>query len=433
MFRGVDWISFLARRFRQSRDGAVAIQVAILAVVLIGASALAVEIGFVYYKQRQMQAVADAAATGGAVALSDPTPDPVGEARSIAGRLNFVNGVDGVAVTVNHPPLHGALVGDTSAVEVIVQQPQRLAMANLVTGTYGGGPHVWTVSATAVASANRAGSSCIIALDSGVCTSTPAITIRNNAIIQPPPCGQHCGIAVNSSCNNALVVYENAEINAPVWVNGRWQLMSNAKLNCTPKTQGAPRVPDPYAGVVFSTAGLVTRTQPGNCSTCDLLPGYYPVGLSYSNRQTLNLAPGTYYIGTKLILQNNVTVNATGGVTLVIDGNYAISIGNNARLNVTAPTSGATKGIAIASIRTASPTVTQTFSNNAILNVDGAIYFPNQTAYFSNNAIINLTACNQLIAKRIDYQNNATLSDTGCPSVGGTPVAGGSGVVQLME
>jgi hypothetical protein len=28
---------------------------------------------------------------------------------------------------------------------------------------------------------------------------------------------------------------------------------------------------------------------------------------------------------------------------------------------------------------------------------------------------------------------NAAISDTGCPSVGGTPVAGGSGLVQLTE
>ncbi len=39
-------ITALASRFSQSRDGSVAIQVGLLAVVLIGTSALAVEIGF---------------------------------------------------------------------------------------------------------------------------------------------------------------------------------------------------------------------------------------------------------------------------------------------------------------------------------------------------------------------------------------------------
>ena len=141
------WITAQAIKVREARNGAVAIQVGLLAVVLIGFSALAVEIGFAYSKQRQMQTVADAAATGGAAALSDTVPDPTGEARSIAGRLGFVSGVSGVVVTVNHPPLNGVHVGDTNSVEVIVQQPQTLSMANLVTSWYGTGPKVWTVAA----------------------------------------------------------------------------------------------------------------------------------------------------------------------------------------------------------------------------------------------------------------------------------------------
>ena len=50
-----------------------------------------------------------------------------------------------------------------------------------------------------------------------------------------------------------------------------------------------------------------------------------------------------------------------------------------------------------------------------------------------NNVIINATSCNQFVAKKIDFRNNAALVDTGCPSAGGTPVVGGSGLVQLVE
>lgn len=421
-----------AVRFGRSGNGAVAIQAAILAVVLIGMSALGVEIGFIYFKQRQMQSVADAAATGGAAAIGDAVPDPTGEARSIAGHLSFHNGVNGVSVTVNHPPLHGTHVGDTNSVEVIVQQPQTLRMADLVTSWYGSGPLTWTVSASAVATANASGTACIVALDPSDC-STPAINIRNNAIIQPAPCANHCGVAANSSCSNALSVSNNAQINAPVFVHGKWVLGNNAKLNCTPKTQGAPTVTDPYAGVVFSAVGLAPRIQPGGNSPYNLVPGNYSAGLNYGNNVVLNFAAGVYYVGTRLSLGNSVTVNATAGVTIVINGNYAMNVGNNAIINITAPTTGATKGIAIASIRTATSTVTQLFSNNTTLNVSGAIYFPNQIAQFDNNVTIKATNCNQFIARKISYQNNAALVDTGCPSFGGTPVAGGSGLIQLTE
>ena len=345
-----------------------------MAVVLIGMSALSVEIGLAYYKQRQMQAVADAAATGGATAISDPAPDPTGEARSIAGRLSFQNGVDGVVVTVNHPPLHGAHIGDTNSVEVIIHQPQTLSMANLVTSwsPYGtAGPHIWTVSASAVATANAAGTACIIALDESACNSTPAINIWNNAIIQPAPCANRCGLAVNSNCSNALNVENGAQINAPVFVHGRWVLGVNAKLNCTPKTQGANAVPDPYAGVVFS-APPALLSQPGNAHFTNTAGHYGSV--SYPNGATVSFDAGVYYM-TRLTLGNNATVNATGGVTLVITGDNAISLGNNSRLNITAPTTGTTQGIAIASIRTAASTTTQVFSNNQILNIKGAMYF----------------------------------------------------------
>ncbi len=67
----LSWFTALASRFRRSQDGSVAIQVGLLAVVLIGMSGLGVEIGYAYFKQRQMQTVADAAATGAAAALSD--------------------------------------------------------------------------------------------------------------------------------------------------------------------------------------------------------------------------------------------------------------------------------------------------------------------------------------------------------------------------
>ena len=164
----------------------------------------------------------------------------------------------------------------------------------------------------AVATANVTGTACIIALDPGnTCDSTPAINIKNNAIIQPKPCANHCGVAANSSCTNALVVANNAQINAPVFVHGQWQLGTNAKLNCTPKTQGAAPVKDPYADVMFSTVGLTPRTQPTK-APYSLLPGRYLSGLNYNNNEILNFAPGVYYFDSKLNLGNSVVVNATG-------------------------------------------------------------------------------------------------------------------------
>ena len=60
----------LARNFLQAKDGAVAIQMALIMVVLIGMGALATDIGYALFVQRQLQSAADASAFSAAIAQS---------------------------------------------------------------------------------------------------------------------------------------------------------------------------------------------------------------------------------------------------------------------------------------------------------------------------------------------------------------------------
>ncbi len=55
-------MSALVEQLRCRNDGSVAIQLALLLVVVIGMAALGVEITFLLFKHRQMQSAADAAA-----------------------------------------------------------------------------------------------------------------------------------------------------------------------------------------------------------------------------------------------------------------------------------------------------------------------------------------------------------------------------------
>lgn len=431
------WIAPWLQKLRESLHGTVAIQMGLIFVALIGMGALSVDIGFAYYKHRQMQSAADAAAFGAAIAESNNENfNAINlEAFALAAQAGFVNGVNGVRVTPHIPPVSppasAADAANPAAVQVIITQPQTLHLAGVL---YSG---AFTLSAQAVAAAGSSGSYCMLALDQTACG---AVTIENNAIVQPLPCDDHCGVAANSSCGSAIVLKNNAQINGPVSTVGNWSLSNNAKLNCTPKKSGASRVNDPYKNVSLPASPLPSCPSPSPLScplvctsllpctslsgTVNLTPGRYKGGWNYSNNVTLNLAPGVYYIDNQLSLQNNVTVNATGGVTLVLNGNYPMNLGNNTIINITAPANGPTAGLAIASIRT--NTQTQTFSNNVTLNMKGALYFPNGQAYFSNNAIIKSTTCTQLIAGTIDYQNNATLDDSQCKAVGGSPIGGGA-------
>ena len=114
-------IAALARNIRESREGAVAIHMALIFTALIGMGALASDIGFALYKHRQMQSAADAAAYGAAIAKSTGYPATLAtEAYADAAAVGFVNGANGVTITVNNPPASGPNTTNTSAVEVII-------------------------------------------------------------------------------------------------------------------------------------------------------------------------------------------------------------------------------------------------------------------------------------------------------------------------
>lgn len=409
----------LAQKLRRSRQGAVAIMMGFMLVVMIGISALGVEMGFAYYKQRQMQSAADAAALGAGIAIGKGYPADVAlQARALTAAVGYVDGADDVTVTVNRPPATGAHAADPNAVEVLVSQPQTLSLVTLFRSG------LFTIRVRAVSIQTNTGSFCVLGLDTA---ASGAVRIKNNGVVS----SIDCGVGVNSSSNTALILNNNARIDGPVSVVGNWSLANGAAL--TYETPPYPRhnasaLQDPYQTVALPGAlGPLQFQPPCPLTICPTLqPGHYLLGLNYSGK-TLNLNQGVYYIDTKLQLSNNVTVNATGGVTIVINGNYAMNIGNNVTFNITAPANGPTAGLAFASIRTATSTVTQKFANNVILNLNGAIYFPNQIVQFDNNATITSGACGQVIARVVELQNNANLKNQ-CSH----PIKSG-GATQLVE
>lgn len=406
-------ISALVQRLFSSREGSVAIQIGIGLAVLAGTVGLGTEGTVLIYKHRQMQSAADSAALSGAMALTQVYPrDPQSEARAVAARLGFVHGADAVNVTVNVPPLSGGQAGNAGAVEVVISQPQDLAMLRMF-----GGDSV-NVGTRSVATRSATGRFCILALDM---TSNQSMYVSNNAALTDP----NCGVAVNSNSNTALVLSNNAVIEGPIITRGAISLANNARTGAPekPVIEHGAAVQDPYADVQLQSPPACTG-QSGSGSnnvTRNLTPGHFCNGWDFKNNVTLNLAPGTYYVDSKLSLKNNVVVNATGGVTLVVNGNYAIDIANNATINLTAPTSGDYAGMAFFGRRDATSTVLQKFSNNAILNIEGAIYFPNQVLEIDNNGTTHANGCTHAVARKIQFMNNATLSNN-CEGTGVKPI-----------
>lgn len=401
-------------RFLADASGATAAVFALALPVLIGVGALAIDVGVWSIKSRQAQGVADQAAYSAAVADSVGS-DGTTEGQAIAAGLGYVNGTDGVTVTVSNPPTSGAYAGSTTYWQVTIQQPQALGLAAYFIST------TPNVVARAVAGVNSGGS-CFIALSP---TAANAIRFQENAEMLNP----RCGLYANSSADNSIRCDPNCIISGSLYTVGEVDWKKGSPPG--PVSEGQEPFADPYADVPKTIpSGMPCKplvTTGGN-----YLPGRYCDGFSLPNnvsgvQQTLNLAPGVYYIEKQFLLTNNYTINGTGGVTLVFSVPRArdFNIGNNNIFEITAPTSGPYGGIAMMSVAGTYPV---TFENNTNAQIQGALYFPNQPLVMKNN--LDNTRCTQLVALTIELLQNATTQNN-CPGSGIRGIDGGK--IALVE
>jgi hypothetical protein len=412
-------IASVCRESLASRHGGVAIHLGLAAVALLGISGLGSEITFLLYKHRQMQVVADSAAISAAAAhlrgLNATT-----EARAVAADLGFVDGVGQVTITVNTPPATGPHATNQSAVEVIVDQPQHMGVVGVIRSP------LFSVHARAVAQRAMQAPICMLALNR---SASAAVHFNNNA----GATSLTCGVAANSNAYNALQVDNNGYVDGPVSVVGEWQLGTNSHLNGSPLINHAPLVPDPYANVSLQMPSPCNTPLPtpqcehghtNNCIITFTQGGCYS-SLDYKNGEIVNLAAGTYFINGAVDIQNNVQFNAATGVTIITGGSFDIK--NNMSLNITAPTSGPYAGLALVGLRDNGNSVT--LNNNAAINIQGAMYFPNQAINVQNNGATGGT-CGQIVAGTLNLANNVTLNNN-CAGTGVTSMY--TSLSQLVE
>lgn len=396
----------------RNQQGSVMVLTALAATVLVAFCGLACDVAILYAQRQAMQNSADAAALAAAHAYATGnSAGYVTEGRGNAALAGFTNGLSGATVSINLPPSQGAYKNTQGYVEARISQPASPVFMGLIM------PPAWqaTVTATAVATtsggAGQSGSYCVLGLDS---SAAATVSLANNADL--PNAG--CGVASNSTSATGLTLSNNAIIAGSAAIGGSaYALSNNAQIQGSVAT--AITTPDPYANVMPPSPPACTgQTSSGkNNVTVNLTPGHFCSGLNFSNNATVSMAAGTYYIDQQFSFSNNAVLNAACGVTIVINGTYAINIGNNAIINVTAPNSGTLSGIAFMGPRNGTAATNQVFSNNTTLNIKGAIYFPSQTVSMENNASSGANGCVQVIGDRLYFSNNANLP-TNCSGVG---------------
>jgi Putative Flp pilus-assembly TadE/G-like len=351
----------------EGQRGQVLPLVAICLAVLMGFAAMAIDVGFLEYRQRQQQNAADAAAVGGAQQLVySGCVSGAGDAaaQSDSSTNGFTNGTNGVVVTVNNPPATGPYAGNNCAVQVQITNNQTQTFFSRIFGFT-----AMPESTQAVAAALANNNDCAYLLDR---TATPDF---HGAKIN----GAGCGMIINGS---------------PTFDGGGIALSSigyagTATIHGNPFTLASPMPALPAADPCPEIAGCnYLANNPPSTTNCTALtatgssinPGCYSsISGSFS---TMN--PGLYVLTGPVSLSGG-TVTGSGVTIDVADGGSLDMHGITGDL--TACTSSCTGG-AVSNVlyyQPSSNTNSMTFAGPQS-TYSGLIYAPGADVTYDGNA-----------------------------------------------
>jgi Flp pilus assembly protein TadG len=402
---------------KDDESGATAVFTGVLMVVALGFVGLGVDVGVGYNAKRVAQNAADSAAYSAGVGKMSGAPNVADQARAIAAQYGLAHGTDGVAVAVNTPPLTGSKAGNGQAVEVVITRPGRRFFSGFFTSG------ATTIRARAVAVAGTAGDACVLALNPTVAASvldTGTADVNLNG----------CSLFSNSSSSSALTMKGGALMSASaIGLVGGYDKSGNSTLIGTDGIRtGQSAMADPYANVKEPTpSGCNANNNPGGNVTYN--PTTFCNGLTINAGVTVTLNPGVYFIdrgaltvnGGATLIGNNVTIVLTSST----GSDYAtVQINGNADVDVSAPTTGDTAGVAFFQSRKAPSGTVNKFNGGSTQTIKGAIYFPKQTVSYRGGSNTGTPGCTQLLADQIEFTGNSNLAincaGSGVKTVGST-------------
>ena len=349
-----------------------------------------------------VQAAVDAAAIAGALEVKRTNGNGLiqGAAERDAAANGF-NADGGDVLIFRYPPQTGVAIGDTSAVEVIIQRSTATMFSRLFM------PNAVTISARAVARFDI-DDTCLWSLNP---TMRGAIKIAGGAQVQ-----LGCGILVNSSDLEALTQSGTSCLSAsrPKVAGG----FTGDCLNPTPLT-GVNQIADPLAalpkpsflqGACDYDAKIVVNAG----ETLTLSPGVYCNDISILSDGQVEFLPGVYILdraGLNISAQATVTGN---GVTFYLSENNNtsnnISIAGGASVQLSAPTEGDLAGVLFYQDRNSSSSITHNLTGGSTMDLDGILYFPNNDLTFSGGAALDASS-SMLIANSVTFTGNSFVGD----------------------
>lgn len=441
-------IGFIRKLLKDRRGNALAIACATMPLV-IGAAGLATDtIEWTLWK-RQLQRAADSAAIAGVYDRLSATGATTNTSTAVCNDLGVnlhtwmnlkanspCTGTVGSYKTLTFPADSG---NQTNMVEVTLEVQQPLPFSSLFMSS------APVIQATARAAAiGSAGLACIESLDT---STTTGITFSGSNITEMP----NCDIFSNSSASNAAVGKGSSSVIAnSVAAVGGVQQSNNFTVNAY-RPYSSP-LPDPFAGVTpdpsdmkcaghYQTVGgnggsnsssngsgstqvwvndaLTDSTDMSAARDINGNPANCWTSLAVGSNRTLTVPDnfGPIYVnGGNATLQGNFSCT---GCTIVLTnkdpssntiGKLTANAGVNT--NITAPTTGTYKGIAIYQDRRAAICTgnCNNVNGGSTSIITGALYTPRQEIYYNGNGTVSAT-CTMFVSYRVTFNGNSTLSN----------------------
>ena len=407
--------------------------------LMMGFTALAIDVGLAFQERRNAQNGADAAA----LAAAQDLRDGAGPATAAATARDYLerHGYDSPddTMTVNIPPTSGSHAGDPYYVEVVVETDEPPVFRAPLTST------VWTIRGRAVATfdVSFGANAAILVLSETDCESfeasgTANLTIDNNG-----------GIVANSNCDPSIYRNGSGTVSAEGGIyyydegGGYGEVGPGAFV---PTPDALPnRIEDPLADMVPPDFEALGKSQdsggPPNAprlkkltsGSATLRPGVYYGGLEIGSSATVSFQTGTYVMaggGFKL----GGSANVSGiGITVYNSfdperptgagacGNIALT--GTASYNLLAPTSGPYKDILFWQDRACTNGMSLNGNGD---NVGGVIYVPTGEVELSGTASLGSI---QIIADTVDVTGTGSMDVEFYPYVP-VPIPGGLKLVE---
>lgn len=431
-------IGFFRRLLKDGRGSALAIACACMPLV-IGAAGLATDTIEWTLWRRQLQRAADSAAFAGtydrAAASGSTSNTSTAVCRDIAVNLHtWMNllgsspctGSVGSYTTLSYPS-DTAFVTNQVTVTLKVQQPLPFSSMFMSAAP------VITASATA-GSVTAGGNPCMLALN----TTGTAINNSGNTTINAPTCIFYS----DSTSSNSAAAGGSSSVTAKA-IAGVGGIANSNNWVVNQYLPYSPSLPDPLANITPDSNDMkcaVTTSKKGVTSPVALTDGVDITtlrdasgnqancfsSLSVGPNQTLSI-PNTY---TGPIYINGGSVDLKGAFscaacTIVLtnsDPSPTATIGtfsSNAQAtnNITAPTSGTYKGIAVYQDRRATGNVDKINGGSSNV-ISGVVYFPKDTLWLNGTGSA-VSLCSMFVANNLVFNGTGNIaissaSDTAC-------------------